>query len=202
MPRTQGRPLPSGSVSPKVALGLAIVLLISGTTLGFFFVSTAFTWAALLTAVLYNGAYTMFWKKYWAFGAVPGAIPGAVPVVLGFAAHDRHFSIESFYLFVLMFLWQMPHFWALALRYKDDYQKASIPVLPTVVGEHATLYHMGLYVFAYAAWAVVSPWFISVWIAYLLVIIPFAAKVVWEFTFSTRHDRARWTSFFCGRRLA
>lgn len=197
MERTQGRPIPSGAIGEKKVLFLSIALLMAGTAIGYFYVSTAFMITGLVTAALYNGAYTMFWKKYWAFGAVPGAIPGAMPVVLGFAAHNQQFSVASLYLFVLMFLWQMPHFWALALKYKDDYAKASIPVLPTVVGEHATLYHMGLYVFAYAAWAVISPWFISVWIGYLLVIIPFNAKVVWEFLkFQEDTSKKRWTSFF------
>jgi heme o synthase len=197
MPRTQGRPIPAGLVKERSVLALAIIFLILGTLIGYLFVSGWFTILGLLTTALYNGAYTMFWKKYWAFGAVPGAIPGAMPVVLGFAAHNLQFTIECMYLFVLMFLWQMPHFWALALRYKDDYKKANIPVLPVVIGEHNTLYHMGLYVFAYAAWAVISPWFISVWIAYLLVIIPFSAKVVWEFLrFQQDTSKSRWMSFF------
>lgn len=197
MPRTQNRPLPSGKLSPFLALVLAITGLCLGTFIGLLWVSWWFALMGILTAILYNGAYTLFWKRYWAFGAVPGALPGAMPVVLGFAAQDQIWNIECLYLFVLMFLWQMPHFWALALRYQEDYAKAQVPVLPTVVGEHGTLYHMGLYVFAYAAWAVVSPWFISVWIGYLLVIIPFVAKVVWEFwKFHEDTSNARWLSFF------
>jgi heme o synthase len=197
MPRTQGRPIPAGILGATSVLIIACALLAFGIVLGWLFVSQWFTYMAVLTAVLYNGAYTMFWKKFWTFGAVPGAIPGAMPVVLGFAAHDMHFTIPCLYLFVLMFLWQMPHFWALALKYKDDYALANIPVLPAVVGEHTTLYHMGLYVFAYAAWAVVSPWFISVWVAYLIVIIPFSAKVVWEFLkFQQDTGSKQWTSFF------
>lgn len=197
MERTQNRPIPSGAVTAKSGLWIAIVFLILGTAIGVMFVSVWFTVMGVVTALLYNGAYTMFWKKFWAFGAVPGAIPGAMPVVLGFAAHDMQFTVPCMYLFVLMFLWQMPHFWALALKYKDDYAKANIPVLPAVVGEHTTLYHMGLYVFAYAAWAVVSPWFINVWVGYLVVILPFAAKVVWEFLkFQEDTSRKRWLSFF------
>lgn len=197
MDRTRHRPIPSGALSAKFVLFLALLFLFFGTVIGWLYVSFWFTLSGVLTAVLYNGAYTLFWKKYWAFGAVPGAIPGAMPIVMGFAAHNQQFSVACAYLFVLMFLWQMPHFWALALKYKEDYQKGGIPVLPTVVGEHNTLYHMGLYVFAYSAWAVASPWFISVWIGYLLVIIPFAAKVVWEFLcFQEDTNKKRWLSFF------
>ncbi len=197
MERTQGRPIPSGALSAPVVLLIGLALLVVGTFVGWFFVSKAFTVCGLLTAFLYNIAYTLFWKKRLAFGAVPGAIPGAMPVVMGFAAHDMHFTVPSIYLFVLMFLWQMPHFWALAIKYKEDYKKAGIPVLPAVIGDHNTLYHMGLYVFAYAAWAVISPWFISVWIAYLIVIIPFAAKVVWEFLrYQADSSHQTWLSFF------
>lgn len=196
MPRTQGRPIPSGIFSKPQVMIFAAILLSLGVWLSWM---TSF-WVliyGIATVVLYNGFYTMLWKKYWAFGAVPGAIPGAMPVLLGYGAHNIAYSRESIYLFVLMFLWQMPHFWALALRYKEDYSLASIPVLPAVLGERRTLYHMGLYVFAYSAWAVVSPWFISVWVGYLLVILPFTCKVVWEFWhFQKEQSKRNWLSFF------
>ena len=99
----------------------------------------------LFTVALYNGLYTLYWKKKWAFGAVPGAIPGAMPVVIGYSAnHANVFTPECLYLFLIMFLWQMPHFWSLAIRYKDDYKKGGFPVLPAVIGVPKTLFHIGL----------------------------------------------------------
>lgn len=196
MPRTQSRPIPAGVFTEPQVLIFSLVFISLGLWIGalvsfWFFVSGA------LTIVLYNGLYTMFWKRRWAFGAVPGAIPGAMPILLGYGAHGIAYSRESIYLFVLMFLWQMPHFWALALRYKSDYSAANVPVLPVVLGEKRTLYHMGLYVFAYSAWAVVSPWFISVWVGYLLVILPFTCKVVWEFwAYQKEQSNRNWLSFF------
>lgn len=196
MPRTQSRPLPSGLVTKKVVLAVTCIFLSLGCALGFY-VSRWFLIYGIATVFMYNGLYTMYWKRKWTFGAVPGAIPGAMPIFLGFGAHNIAISRESFYLFVLMFLWQMPHFWALALRYKEDYALAGIPVLPVVVGEQRTLYHIGLYVFAYAAWAAFSPWFISVWIGYLLVILPFVAKVVMEFlSYYQEPTSKKWLPFF------
>lgn len=196
MPRTQKRPIPAGHFSHATVALVTMSFLFLG--LGFaVFISSWFLIYAILTVTMYNGLYTMYWKKHWTFGAVPGAIPGAMPILLGFSAHNIPLSRESFYLFLLMFLWQMPHFWALALRYREDYSLAGIPVLPVVVGEQRTLYHIGLYVFAYAAWAVFSPWFISVWIGYLVVILPFAAKIVWEFlAYYKEPNGKRWLRFF------
>ncbi len=196
MPRTQERPLIKGLFSVTTGLMIALLFLSLGCILSYF-VSPWFLIYGIATVVLYNGLYTMYWKRKWAFGAVPGAIPGAMPILLGYGAHNIALSRESFYLFVLMFLWQMPHFWALALRYREDYASAGIPVLPVVVGEQRTLYHIGLYVFAYAAWAVGSPWFIHVWIGYLLVILPFVAKVVMEFwAYYKSPTKQRWLPFF------
>lgn len=196
MPRTKDRPIPSGVFSKKTVSLISAMFLGLGLSFGLF-VSEWFVIYGLATVVMYNGLYTMYWKKKWAFGAVPGAIPGAMPILLGYGAHNIPLSRESLYLFILMFLWQMPHFWALALRYREDYALAGIPVLPVVVGEQRTLYHIGLYVFAYAAWAVFSPWFISVWIGYLLVILPFVGKVVMEFLAYYREPTSkRWLPFF------
>jgi heme o synthase len=196
MKRTQGRPLPAGIFSKKAVAILSFAFLALGLGLGLY-VSYWFVIYGFLTVIMYNGLYTMYWKKRWAFGAVPGAIPGAMPILVGYGAHNIAMSIESFYLFVLMFLWQMPHFWALALRYREDYADGGIPVLPVVIGESRTLYHIGLYVFAYAAWAVASPWFISVWVGYLLVILPFVAKVVLEFlSYYKEPTSKKWLPFF------
>lgn len=196
MPRTQKRPLPAGLWSEKNVLILSLVFIIIGLGLCWNIHRWMFIYG-LATVVMYNGLYTLYWKRQWAFGAVPGAIPGAMPILMGYGAQGSPGTTEAFYLFILMFLWQMPHFWALALRYKDDYASAGIPVLPVVIGNQKTLYHMGLYVFAYAAWAVAAPWFISAWMGYLLVILPFTAKVVWEFFAYYKEQTSRnWLSFF------
>ena len=91
----------------------------------------------------------------------------------------------------------MPHFWALAIRFKDDYDKGGIPVLPCRIGTERTLFHMGLYTFAYTGLAIASPFFTSAYLVYGLVVLPFAFKVLYEFI---RYNHAgaqnRWLPFF------
>ncbi|MGE3974139.1 MAG: heme o synthase [Bdellovibrionales bacterium] len=197
MPRTEGRPLPSGRVSTPQAWFLTILLLVAGTAL-LYFVKPLSAGLGLITVFLYNVCYTLYWKKRWVFGAVPGAIPGAMPVVIGYSANNSQiFSTECIYAFLIMFLWQMPHYWALAIKFKDDYQKAEIPTLPVSLGTHQTLFHMGLYVFAYVGLALFSPWFVDTRYVYLLLVVPFALKVLWEyFKFEKAKAEQKWLSFF------
>jgi heme o synthase len=198
MPRTVKRPIPSGKISRTQAyiLGFGFV------ALGIFvssFVNVTVLVTGLATVFLYNVLYTLYWKRKWAFGAVPGAIPGAMPFVIGYAANAYSiFSPTCIYGFMIMFLWQMPHFWALAIRFKDDYQLGGIPVLPTRIGTSATLYHMGLYTFCYVGLAVASPWFVGANYIYLLLVLPVAFKVLWEFIkyYKSEGSRERWLGFF------
>ena len=147
---------------------------------------------------MYNGFYTMYWKKNWAFAAVPGAIPGALPGVLGFSAvNDNILSSESVYIFLVMFLWQMPHFWTLAIKYKDDYKKGSFPVLPAVVGSPRAKYHISFYVWCYSLLGLMSPFFVDYLYAYFFVVIPFSILVVWQFFkyYNSENSKA-WLPFF------
>jgi protoheme IX farnesyltransferase len=181
MDRTRNRPIPAGLLAPWQGWAIGIVLVVSGL-LAMLMLGEMPAFLSLLTVVLYNGVYTLGWKKYWAFGAVPGAIPGAMPVVIGFSVNNSNiFSPACIYLFLILFLWQMPHFWALAIRYHQDYAKGGFPVLPVCVGESRALYHLGLYVFAYVGIALLAPWFVKAHIVYLLLVFPMALKVLWEF---------------------
>lgn len=197
MPRTAERPVPAGDIAVWQAHALGTVYVVAG--IGFLYLlSPVPAGLALSTVVLYNGLYTLYWKKKWAFGAVPGAIPGAMPVVIGYSVHGASlFHPECVYLFLIMFLWQMPHFWALAIRYKDDYEKGGFPVLPVKIGEHRTIYHIGLYTFAYLAVALSAPWFVHTHYMYLVIVIPLALKVMWEFfRYFNSEGYKRWLPFF------
>lgn len=197
MPRTQKRPIPSGKVSVAQAafIGFAFVLLGLGCGL---LINRWVAGLGLATVVLYNLLYTLYWKKKWAFGAVPGAIPGAMPVVIGYAANsDNLLSSEPIYVFMLLFLWQMPHFWSLAIKFKEDYKQGGIPVLPVIIGTDATLFHMGLYMFAYVALAVSAPWFLDARWVWALMVIPFAIKILVEFfRYYRSGGTSRWLPFF------
>lgn len=197
MPRTFLRPIPSGRITVVQAwiLGLGFVCL--GVFAGFL-VNPIVAGLGFLTVILYNVLYTLYWKKKWAFGAVPGAIPGAMPVVIGYAANTEFLlQPDLIYAFLIMFLWQMPHFWSLAIRFKDDYDKGGIPVLPVCLGTGPTLFHMGLYMFAYVGLAIASPWFTSAYFLYLFVVLPFALKILYEFfRYYKSEAQKRWLPFF------
>ena len=203
MARTAARPIPSGKIKKWQAYALGVLFCSAGFLL-LMIVSELSAYLALLTVFLYNGIYTLYWKKKWIFGAVPGAIPGAMPVVIGYAANTANvFTAECVYLFLIMFLWQMPHFWALAVRYKNDYSMGGFPVLPAQLGVERTLYHVGLYTFAYVGIALAAPVLISTHILYLLLIIPLAIKVLIEFwKYYQSGGEKKWLPFFLWTNLS
>ncbi len=132
MKRTQNRPLVTGDVSPQSALVFAI---------GLEFVAFAMLWSAvnLLSALLalsaalfYVFIYTMWLKRNSSQNIVIGGAAGAVPALVGWAAVTDRLSLAPVLMFAIIFLWTPPHFWALAFRYKDDYSKANVPMLPSV----------------------------------------------------------------------
>ncbi|WP_413289730.1 heme o synthase [Bdellovibrio sp. HCB337] len=197
MPRTAKRPIAAGKVKPVAAGILAFAFLLVGVNL-LFEISPTAGWVGAFTVAFYNGLYTMYLKPKWVYAAVPGAIPGALPVTIGYAANSPDiFNSESIYLFLIMFLWQMPHFWTLAIKFKDDYAKGGIPVLPAARGMDETLYQIGLYTILYVAVALAAPWFVHASWMYILVVLPFAFKVMQEFfRFYKSKGTERWFAFF------
>ena len=132
MRRTKRRPLPTHSVTPRAALifGLALavvsVALMAATTN---LLATALTVAAI---VYYDVVYTMWLKRRTPQNTFWGGICGAAPVLIGWAAVTGSLDPGAWALFAVVFFWQMPHFYALAIKYKDDYARAGIPMLPVV----------------------------------------------------------------------
>lgn len=197
MNRTRHRPVPQGLISPAQGYLISVLFLLVGHF--FLFVLEPRTGAlALLTVVLYNGLYTMYWKPKLIFGAVPGAIPGAMPAVIGYSVNESNLLDPTcIYIFLVMFLWQMPHFWSLAMRYTEDYRQGGFPVLPVLRGGAMTLYQIGLYTFLYVAIAVASPLFVKANLAYLILVVPISLKLLWEFFKYFRSEgRERWLHFF------
>lgn len=187
MARTKQRPLVINTISKKTAMALSAIL-ISLSFLLFLIINMQVLFLAIAGLLLYNVFYTLWWKKKWAFAAVPGAIPGAMPVCLAYVAGGGHlFSSELYYLFFIMFLWQMPHFWYLALHYKNDYLKGNIPVLPIVYGDRVTVYQMGIYTFIYVSLALLAPVYIPSRYFYLLLVLPVCFKTLYEFFYFLKH---------------
>ncbi len=197
MKRTGNRPIPSGRLKPLKALVFSLVFIIFGLIVSFF-VSWKVAGLGITTLVLYNIFYTLIWKKKSPFAAIPGAIPGAMPFVIGYtAASGIVFDLTNIYFFLVMFFWQMPHFWALAIRYQEDYKEANIPVLPLKKGLKVTKYYMGLYTLAYLALVLSAPLVVPVGWAYLIIAIPFAFKILWElFVFLENPVGKPWIVFF------
>ena len=145
MVRTQGRPLVTGLITPRAALVFAITL----EVLAF----GVLWWGAnLLAACLTIGAtlfyvfvYTIWLKRTSKQNIVIGGAAGAVPVLVGWAAVTGTVSWSAVVLFVMMFLWTPPHFWALAIRHADDYRAASVPMLPAVVPMAEAVRNMVVY---------------------------------------------------------
>jgi protoheme IX farnesyltransferase len=128
MARTAGRPLPSGRVTPLTALAIANVLLVSGSLMLGFSGRMPFI-LGLVNVLLYNAVYTGL-KKRTTLAIVPGALVGTIPPVIGYTAAGGAMTDTIIMLFALfMFLWQMPHFWLLLVRYGSEYEKAGIKTL-------------------------------------------------------------------------
>jgi protoheme IX farnesyltransferase len=145
MLRTQCRPLPQGRVEPDDALGLGILLSIFAVMLMAF--ATNYVAAGLLAAAIlfYVFVYTMGLKRRTPQNIVIGGAAGAFPPVIGWAAATGDVSAVGIALFLLIFLWTPPHFWALALYRSDDYRRAGVPMLPVVAGPRETKRQMLIY---------------------------------------------------------
>ncbi len=196
MPRTQGRPIPSGRVSVKTAWAWTLTSLFLGLILLSLISFKVFV-LGVAAVVSYNFLYTLWWKQSWAFAAVPGAIPGALPVLMGFVASSDQLSSGGWYVFSLLFYWQMPHFWSLAIKYRDDYSKGGIPVLPVREGVETTRQQIVIWTFGYVALAHLAPLFLDVGIFYSLSSVLCSLKLLAELRhYSVSSDPRAWLRFF------
>ena len=145
MRRTSSRPLARSEVDPKNALVFGAVLGVAGFV--WLWVTTNLLAASLSTAALlfYVFVYTAWLKRSTPQNIVIGGAAGAAPALVGWAAVTGSLSVGAWVLFLIVFYWTPPHFWALAIKYKDDYEKAGVPMLPVVAGVEATTRRMLLY---------------------------------------------------------
>ncbi|MGD2050929.1 MAG: heme o synthase [Acidimicrobiia bacterium] len=145
MARTRRRPIPTGRVSERAAVGFGLVLGVAGF---------AWLWATvnLLAALLSTAAlafyvlvYSMALKRSTTQNIVIGGAAGSVPALVGWAAVTGSVALPAWVMFAVVFFWTPPHFWALAIRYRDDYAAAGVPMLPVVVGVERALDHILAY---------------------------------------------------------
>ena len=160
MARTAGRPIPQGRVTPGEAAGFGVTLAVFATvTLGLLVNVVS---AALLafTIAFYVVVYTMWLKRSTPQNIVIGGAAGALPPVIGWTAATGGIDVEPVLLFLIIFFWTPPHFWALSLYRTEDYARAGIPMLPVVAGEAATRRQIVLYTLILAPLGVV-PWLLG-----------------------------------------
>ena len=145
MARTRARPLPTGKVTSIQALIFSGLLAATGLGLLYALVNPLTMWLTLATFVGYAIIYTVILKPLTSQNIVIGGASGAMPPVLGWAAVTGDVSTDALLLFLIIFTWTPPHFWALALYRKSDYAKAGIPMLPVTHGDRYTRLHVLLY---------------------------------------------------------
>jgi heme o synthase len=198
MRRTRMRPLPDGRVTAAQArvFGLALSLL-GLLTLALVTNATA-TLLALATLVVYLIVYTPM-KRRSSFATLVGAVPGALPPLIGWAAARGTVSVGGWTLFAIVFLWQIPHFMAIAWMYRDDYRSAGFPMLPVVepdgrrTGQQALLYAIALLPFSLAPSFVGVSGSTYLWVALVLggALLVLAAR----FAAARSDNAARWLFF-------
>ena len=145
MERTRKRPIPSGRVQSRDALLFAIALGSLSFTLLAVFANLLSALLAMSGIVFYMVIYTHFLKRHTTQNIVIGGAAGAIPALVGWAACTGSLSWAAWLLFLIVFLWTPPHFWALALMIRDDYAKVGIPMLPVVAGEEETTRQIWVY---------------------------------------------------------
>jgi protoheme IX farnesyltransferase len=138
MQRTAARPIPRGHVAPEEALTFGVVLAVGSVTVLGLLVNWAAGALLALTIAFYLFVYTMWLKRRTPQNIVIGGAAGAFPPMIGWAAMTGHVSLEGLVLFLIIFMWTPPHFWALALYRSRDYERAGVPMLPVVAGPDVT----------------------------------------------------------------
>ncbi len=162
MSRTASRPLPTGRIMPSEALAFGVVM----SAFAVFTLGLLVNWlsAAMLafTIFFYAVIYTMWLKRWTPQNIVIGGAAGAFPPMIGWAAATGSVSLESVILFLIIFLWTPPHFWALALFKAEEYGRAGVPMMPNVRGHASTRFQILVYSLLIASVGVL-PW----WLGYV-----------------------------------
>lgn len=180
MERTKNRAIAKGEISAAVAIPYAVVLGIVGAALLYFCVNPLTFYMALLGLLIYVGLYTLYAKRKTQYGTELGAFSGAMPIAVGYCAVSNHVDLGAFLLYLILFIWQMPHSYAIAIYRLPDYVAAGIPVLPARKGIPSTKIAMLLYtglflwasllpaVFGYKGWPYFAMAFLigSIWILF------------------------------------
>lgn len=168
MERTKNRALVKKLISGKHAILFAVLLGILGALLLLFFTNLLTVVVAAIGFFVYVVLYSL-WKSRTIYGTAIGSIAGAVPPVVGYCAVSNHLDAGALILFMMLVLWQMPHFFSIALSHFDDYAAADIPVLPVRKGMLRTKIHMVIYIASFIIAAMMLTLFNYTGYVYLIV---------------------------------
>ncbi len=145
MERTKGRPLVTGVVTPRAALVFAVAIEILAFAWLWYWVNLLSAVLAVSACLFYVFIYTLWLKRTSTHNIVIGGAAGAAPVLIGWSSVTNELSWAPIVLFALMFYWTPPHFWALAIKYKDDYASVDVPMLPSVASLKTTAQRILVY---------------------------------------------------------
>ena len=169
MARTRHRPLPSGEINAQRALIFGLVLEVLAFGLLWSVANLLAALLALSATVFYIFVYTIWLKPRTTQNIVIGGAAGAVPALVGWAAVTGSLALPAWVLFAIVFVWTPPHFWALAIRYRDDYAAAEIPMLPVTRGPAVAVRHILVYSFVVVAVSFTLPLTITMTVLYPIV---------------------------------
>ncbi|MBJ7261984.1 MAG: protoheme IX farnesyltransferase [Acidimicrobiia bacterium] len=169
MARTRHRPLPSGEINAQRALIFGLVLEVLAFGLLWSVANLLAAFLALSATVFYIFVYTIWLKPRTTQNIVIGGAAGAVPALVGWAAVTGSLALPAWVLFAIVFVWTPPHFWALAIRYRDDYAAAEIPMLPVTRGPTVAVRHILVYSFVVVAVSLTLPLTITMTVLYPIV---------------------------------
>jgi protoheme IX farnesyltransferase len=157
MARTSKRPLPQGRINPRSALIFGLLISLLGIVILWAWVNWLSALMALVGWIYYVVLYSLVLKPTTPQNIVVGGGAGAIPPLVGWAAATGQLSMPAFFLFAVVFFWTPPHFWALALLKRKDYERAGVPMLPVVIGEVETRWHILLYSVQLVALSILLP---------------------------------------------
>jgi len=158
MKRTANRPIATGEISRKNALLFATLISLISLVVFYIFTTPLATLLTFLAITFYVFGYTIALKKHTSQNVVWGGIAGCMPVLIGQAAVTNSLTTTSWLFFLLIFFWTPPHFWALAVRYKDDYKAAGIPMLPVVAPIKSVINQMWFHSLAMVLFSLLVIW--------------------------------------------
>ena len=175
MARTAKRPLTTGAIAVRAALIFATAISILSLAIFWVWTTPLATYLTLAAILFYVVGYTMGLKRRTSQNIVWGGIAGCMPVLIGWAAVTNSLSSTAWFFFLLIFFWTPPHFWALAIKYKDDYAAAGIPMLPVVASIKSVQLQMWFHTIGMVVSSILVVWSanFSLWIWVVTVLLAF-----------------------------